>query len=242
MKLTLDIGNTQIKFGVFNKEDIVYSSYFNDFENIENKFKKIKQFNPEICIISSVVPSLTLKYENQIKDFFNIDTFIINAENCKIKLDVTKPETVGADRICNVAAVKNIYNNPSIIVDFGTATTYDVVNRRGAFIGGAIAPGIKTSAEYLISKAALLKDTDLKFPKNIIGKNTKENIQAGIMFGAVDQVEGMITRLNTETKLNNQIILTGGFSKLLSPKLKIPHTLDIDLTLKGMIFIYESNN
>ena len=134
MKLTLDIGNTQIKFGVFNKEGLVYSSYFNESDNIKNKFKKIKQFNPEICIISSVVPSLTLKYENQIKDFFNIDTFIINAENCKIKLDVTKPETVGADRICNVAAVKNIYNNPSIIVDFGTANTYDVVNRRGAFI------------------------------------------------------------------------------------------------------------
>ena len=189
-----------------------------------------------------MVPSLTLKYENQIKDFFNIDTFIINAENCKIKLEVTKPETVGADRICNVAAVKKIYNNPSIIVDFGTATTYDVVNKKGAFIGGAIAPGIKPSAEYLISKAALLKDTDLKFPKNIIGKNTKENIQAGIMFGAVEQVEGMITRLNTETKQNNQIILTGGFSKLLSPKLKISHTVDINLTLKGMIFIYESNN
>ena len=115
-------------------------------------------------------------------------------------------------------------------------------NENGDFIGGAIAPGIKTSAEYLISKAALLNDIDLKFPKNIIGKDTKENIQSGIMYGAIDQVEGMIKRINNETKINNHIILTGGFSKLLSPKLKINHTLDMDLTLKGMIFIYESNN
>ena len=157
-------------------------------------------------------------------------------------MNVPAPETVGADRICNIAASLKLYKNPVIIVDFGTATTYDVVNKNGYFIGGAIAPGIKTSAQYLISKAALLNDTDLKFPKKIIGKDTKENIQSGIMYGAIDQVEGMIKRINNETKINNHIILTGGFSKLLSPKLKINHTLDIDLTLKGMIFIYESNN
>ena len=242
MRLTLDIGNTQIKFGIFDKMNLVYSSYFNDSDNIVDEFGKIKKFNPEVGIISSVVPPLTLKYKKQIRDFLNIDTFIIDYKNCKMKLDVTVPNTVGIDRICNVAAVKNIYPTPTIIVDFGTATTYDVVNKNGYFIGGAIAPGIKTSAAYLISKAALLNDTDLKFPKNIIGKDTKENIQSGIMYGAIDQVEGMIKRINNETKINNHIILTGGFSKLLSPKLKINHTLDIDLTLKGMIFIYESNN
>ena len=242
MKLTLDIGNTQIKIGVFNQMNLVYSSYFNDAGNITNEFKKIKNLKPKTGIISSVVPSLTIKYKNKIKDILNIDTFIINHENCKINLNVSKPSTVGVDRICNVAAVKKIYSYPAIIIDFGTATTYDVINHKGDFDGGAIAPGIKTSAQYLISKAALLNDTDLKFPKNIIGKDTKENIQSGIMYGAIDQIEGMIKRINTVSKVKNTIILTGGFSKLLSPKLKINHTLDMDLTLKGMMFIYDTNN
>ena len=242
MKLTVDIGNTQIKFGVFDKMKLVYSSYLSNSDDILNTFKEIKTFNPTIGIISSVVPKLTLKYKNKIEAFFAISTFIISYKNCKIKLSVPEPKTVGIDRICNVAAVNKLYNMPTIIIDFGTATTYDVINKNGDFIGGVISPGVKTSAEYLIAKAALLNEADLVFPKNTIGKDTKENIQSGIMHGAIDQVQGMIIRINNETKINNLIILTGGFSKLLSPKLETHHTLDMDLTLKGMIFINESNN
>ena len=149
---------------------------------------------------------------------------------------------MGCDRICNVAATIQLYNIPAIIVDFGTATTYDVVTHKSDFIGGVIAPGVKTSAEYLIQKAALLNNAELVFPENIIGENTTENIQSGIMYGAVDQIEGMVKRINKETQTNNNIILTGGFSKIIDPHLSIHHIHDIDLTLKGMILINESNS
>ena len=128
-----------------------------------------------------------------------------------------------------------------IIVDFGTATTYDVINNN-EFLGGAIGAGIETSADYLINNAALLSKTDLKFPDNVIGTDTKENIQSGIMFGAIDQVEGMIKRIIKEQNDNYTIILTGGFSKLLSPYLSIKHILDMDLTLKGIYYIDDANS
>ena len=127
-----------------------------------------------------------------------------------------------------------------IIIDFGTAITYDVINNNHEFIGGVIAPGIETSSEYLISKAALLSSTDLKFPQKAIGITTTENIQSGIMFGAIDQVNGMIKRIEKETRLKYDIILTGGISKILSLHFTQKHILDADLTLKGMFFIYKS--
>ena len=242
MKIAIDIGNTQIKIGVFDDKKIIYNSNFNNEDEISKHLQNIKKLRPKISIISSVVPILTKKYEKIIKENFRIESFIINHRNCNINLNVPKPETVGADRICNVAATLKLYTKPSLIIDFGTATTYDVVNNQKSFIGGVIAPGIKTSGEFLIQKAALLNKTALIFPKKVIGENTEENIQSGIMYGAIDQIEGMIHRINNETQIKNNIILTGGFSKLISPKLSIKHTIDTDLTLKGMLFIYESNN
>ena len=242
MKFALDIGNTQTKLGIFNNLELIHSDYFNDNKKIEEKIKRIKEFKPSTVIISSVVPILTEKYKKVIFEILNINAFIINNKNCNVNLKVQKPETVGADRICNVMATIKIHKSPAIIIDFGTATTYDVINKNNEFIGGVISPGIKTSSQYLIQKAALLNKTKFTFPEKVIGKNTEENIQSGIMFGAIDQIEGMIKRINNETKTKNNIILTGGFSKLISPKLSINHINDINLTLKGMIFIYESNN
>ena len=133
-----------------------------------------------------------------------------------------------------------MHKPPCIIIDFGTAITYDVIYNNYEFIGGVIAPGVETSADYLISKAALLSPTDLKFPKNVIGITTMENIQSGIMFGAIDQVNGMINRIENETGLKYDIILTGGISKTLSLHFTKKHFLDVNLTLKGMLFIYKS--
>ena len=203
MKLTIDIGNTQIKFGIFDKLELVNSIYYNGNDDIYKILKSIKKHHFSQSIISSVVPELTLQYKKAVFEVFNIDSLIINNKNCKINLNVPHPETVGSDRICNVAAALKLYNIPAIIIDFGTATTYDVINKEGNFIGGVIAPGVKTSAEYLIKKAALLSDTELAFPEKVIGKNTNENIQSGIMYGAVDQLKGMINRINNETNIKN---------------------------------------
>ena len=242
MKLALDIGNTQIKLGIFEHLKLIHTECFQHNDNQNINLNYIKKFKPTVSIISSVVPNLTDKYVKNIYNIFGLDSLIVDNENCHIDLKVPEPNTVGADRICNVVATIKIYNKPAIVIDFGTATTYDVINKNGQFIGGIIAPGIKTSSQYLIEKAALLDYVDFEFPKKVIGKNTEDNIKSGIMFGAIDQIERMIKRINNETKQNNNIILTGGFSKLISPKISLEHTCDIDLTLKGMILIHESNN
>ena len=241
MILTIDIGNTKIKFGIFKEFSPFKIFNFDSSLNISDKFKKIKKYKIDTIIISSVVPEITSLYQQYIKNHFNFIPLIIKHTNCNIKLNVEKPQTVGADRICNVAATLKLYNAPAIVIDFGTATTFDIINKNQEFIGGIISPGVETSAHYLMKKADLLSTTSLAFPKNVIGKNTKTNLQSGIMFGAVDQVNGMIERINNETNENNKIILTGGFSKILAPHLNSANILDMHLTLKGMIFIYESN-
>ena len=242
MKLALDIGNTQIKLGIFEHLKLIHTECFQHDDNQNINLNYIKKFKPTVSIISSVVPNLTDKYVKNIYNILGLDSLIVNNENCHLDLKVHEPNTVGADRICNVIATIKIYNKPAIVIDFGTATTYDVINKNGQFIGGIIAPGIKTSSQYLIEKAALLDYVDFEFPEKVIGKNTEDNIKSGIMFGAIDQIEGMIKRINNETRQNNNIILTGCFSKLISPKISLEHTCDIDLTLKGMILIHESNN
>ena len=239
MKLAVDIGNTSITCGIFKNQNIIRNMHFNTIEELItgtniSQFKKI--------IISSVVPQLTEDIQKKINEIFTGDLIFINHKNYSLKLNVPNPRSIGNDRLCNIFAAVSIYKTPSIIIDFGTATTYDVINKNNEFIGGAIGSGVETSANYLITKAALLSKTDLQFPKNTIGINTKENIQSGIMFGAIDQVEGMVKRIQNERADNYQVIITGGLSKLLSPNLSIKHILDMDLTLKGMIYIDESNS
>jgi len=239
MKLAVDIGNTSITCGIFKNQDIIKNLHFKTIEELIaetniSKFKKI--------IISSVVPQLTENIQKQINEIFTGDLIFINHQNYSLKLNVPNPQSIGNDRLCNIFATVSIYKTPSIIIDFGTATTYDVINKNNEFIGGAIGSGVETSANYLINKAALLSETDLQFPKNAIGINTKENIQSGIMFGAIDQVEGMVKRIQNERADNYQVIITGGLSKLFSPNLSIEHTLDMDLTLKGIIYIDEANS
>ena len=237
MKLAIDIGNTSTTCGVFEdsklikKFDIASPKFLQDIFNNQN-------ITIDKTIISSVVPTLTRDYKKIIENQYSCSVFIINHKNSNLILKVKQPETVGSDRLCNIYATIKLYQVPAIIVDFGTATTFDVINSNQEFIGGSIAAGVETSANYLIDKAALLPKTLLKFPAHSIGIDTQENIQSGIMFGAIDQVEGMIKRISKETKTNYNIILSGGFSKLLSSHLSINHFLDIDLTLKGMIYIY----
>jgi len=242
MKLAIDIGNTTISIGLFDHYDIIKKTHFLSINEFYLFLDSINNYNIESVIISSVVPELTDAYQNLLVESYQYPVFVINYKTTDLLLHVSKPETVGVDRLCNIFAVKKDYSVPSIIVDFGTATTFDVINSEGIFIGGAIATGIETSAKYLINKAALLSETNLVFPDNVIGIDTTTNIQSGVMFGAVGQVEGMIQRIQEETEINYSIFLTGGFSKLISPKLKLHHTVDIDLTLKGIIYIYEHNN
>lgn len=236
MLIAIDIGNTNVTIGCFKTENLrsIYRIESNIPANIGLSNLELKYVTD--IIISSVVPKQTVDYTKQCKKLYNINSFIIKHDNVDgLILEVDEPNTVGADRICNVIGAKKQFNSPCIIVDFGTATTYDVVDERGAFIGGAIAPGIDVSANYLYQKAALLRDTAFQFPEFAVGKNTETNLQSGIMFGAVDEVEGMIKRIKNEMKwVACDVILTGGFSTIISSGISFKHHVEPNLTLIGM--------
>jgi len=170
---------------------------------------------------------------------FKIDPVLISAElDLGIKILYDVPTTVGADRLCNAVAGYTKYGGPIIVVDFGTATTYDVVSEKGEYLGGVIAPGIETSAAELHRRAAKLPKIELHFPKDVIGRNTVSSMQSGIMYGAVDAMEGMIKRIKNVIGQHAKVIATGGLAKTI-----IKHTNSIDfyeptLVLDGIYIIY----
>ena len=239
--LSIDIGNTSIsycniqnnKLGELNRESNI-DNLFKIFSNHESK-------NIDLVLICSVVPKQTSSIVKYFKSS-NVNTFEIDYKLNYIKLLVDSPSEVGNDRICNVAAVKKIYESPSIIIDFGTDTTYDITDVDGNFIGGAIAPGIDVSANYLIEKTALLKKTIYQFPKNIIGKNTQENIQSGVMHGGLESVKGMIKLIKSQMNVELNVIITGGFGEIISKHLDIKHDYIEKLTIKGMLDIFNSSS
>jgi len=238
-KLAIDIGNTFIKCGVFENNKIVDRASIKSTKELMGLLTKHSVSQTVIC---SVVPQKNKEFVNYLKKHTQAPVQNIHYKKTHLKLNVEEPESVGNDRLCNVFGALQLYSSPLIIIDFGTATTYDVVNKKNEFIGGIIAPGVETSTKNLISKAALLKNIDLVFPSSVIGNNTTNNIQSGIMFGAVAQVEGLVKKIQLESNTHHTLILTGGFSKLISPHLNIDHVLEIDLTLKGMFYINEFLN
>ena len=244
MLLAIDIGNTNITVGIIENQKIIAIHRIESDYSADLGLNNLNLIGIKSAIISSVVPMQTESYQTACERLFNFSPFIVKHNNVnKVKLDVEKPSSVGADRICNVVAANHKYPNSKIIVDFGTATTYDVINKNEDFIGGAIAPGIDISANYLYNKAALLRDTAFQFPKNVVGRNTETNLQSGIMFGAVDAVKGMVNRIKNEMKWRDcEIILTGGFSTVISPGLSIKHHVEPFLTLFGMEIIFNENN
>jgi len=194
---------------------------------------------PEHIAVCSVVPEKNKLIQ---KNKLNIDPFYINHKNSILKLNIDTPSEVGADRIANCYAAFNEYKKQSIVIDFGSATTFDVINSQGEFIGGAICPGMDTAAKNLINKAALLDNIPFIFPKNVIGKNTTENLQSGILNGTINMVTGMINQIKNELQENDiKIFITGGFGKLISENLKIKHTFNSNLTILGVAKIYLVN-
>ena len=239
MNLCIDIGNTSIAYSIWDGKQ------FASIQRISTAEHKIEVPNINLLnsiAISSVVPNLTNYYSNYFNEI-GFQPFVVTYDNCKINLDVDHPKEVGPDRICNAFGAHKKYGSPCIVIDFGSATTYDIINENGDFIGGAIAPGIDVSANYLIKKAALLNETIFQFPKHVIGKNTNTNLQSGIMYGGLDSVHGMINRIMNE--MNNtaiKVVLTGGFSVLISEHLEIKHILDETITLYGLQSILSANH
>ena len=152
MKLAIDIGNTSTTIGLFDNHNLIKKNHFDSTKDFLVFLNTIKNYKIQQTIISSVVPKLTKKYSKILNDTYGFNPFIINYKHTNLSTKVSEPETIGVDRLCNMFALKIDYSTPAIIIDFGTATTYDVINQNGEFLGGAIATGVELSAKYLIEK------------------------------------------------------------------------------------------
>ena len=256
MLLLIDCGNTNIVFAIAQNDRILKKWRINTYPKrtadeyyvwliklleIEN----INLLSISDCIIASVVPDALFSLLNFNKEYLKIEPFIVGENNLKIGIDINidNPSEAGADRIVNAVAVKKFYNKPSIVIDFGTATTFDIVSKSGSYEGGIIAPGVNLSLEALYMAASRLPRIKVDNTKNInvVGKNTKDSMYSGIYWGYISLIEGLVKRINEEKNFNYYVIATGGLSNLFSKNCSIIEKVDNELTLNGLIHIYNIN-
>lgn len=254
MLLAIDLGNTNIKYGVFDGEKLVAS--FRVSSRISRTADEygsvlvglltnsgISKADITGIIFSSVIPALNYTICHMCEFFFGISPIIVGPgikTGLNVKAD--NPKEVGADIIVNSVSAYTKYGGPVVVIDFGTATTFDVINEKGELLGVVIAPGIKTSLEGLATKTAQLPMVELDAPKTVIGKNTKHCMQAGIIFGFAGLVENIIKNIKKELKLNEiKVIATGGLGEIIAKETRSISLVDRTLTLDGLKTIYELN-
>jgi type III pantothenate kinase len=249
MLLALDIGNTEITAGLLRGDALLASWRMtttadrtpDEWSAAIGGFLLQKGHSPNevrACCYASVVPPVTGPLAEGVERATGCTPAAIDARSrLPIRLDVDEPNAVGADRVVNVLAAVQRYASDVIVVDFGTATTFDCVTADGTFIGGVIMPGLRTSADQLTRKAAKLTATELNPPTRAIARNTDENIRAGVLFGTADAVDGMVRRLRAEWPGGRvpRVVATGGLAVVVAPLSATIETVDRDLTLHGLM-------
>jgi type III pantothenate kinase len=253
MLLTIDIGNTHTVAGLFkNKELLQHWRISSNLARTEDEVGPILIFLFEKegfkiseiqgVAISSVVPDLTPIYMLLAKRYFKVQPLIINYKT-KLGLEIKyhEPSQVGADRLCNAVAGIEKYGKPLIVLDFGTATTFDCIDRNGDYLGGIISPGIDTSIKSLHLKAAKLPLVEQNFPKDIIGRSTEESIQSGIMFGILFMLEALIREIKKQLGDETKVVATGGLAKKIAKRSNSINFIDPYLSLDGIASIYYMN-
>ncbi|MCI8370337.1 MAG: type III pantothenate kinase [Clostridia bacterium] len=255
MIICLDVGNTNIKYAVYDGEEIklsfrVATEYKKTSDEYGGQLISILANNglqaSDITggIISSVVPQLDYTLERTCLTYLKIKPLVL-APGLKtgLNLKVDNAKEVGADRVVNnVSAVKK-YGFPLIIVDFGTATTFNVINEKGDFVGGVIAPGIKGSLDSLVNGTAKLPRVEIERPAAVIGKNTVTNMQAGIFYGFAGLVEYIVKKIKREMKSTEiKVVATGGFSEIIAKEISCIDIVDKLLTLDGLKYLYNLNS
>jgi type III pantothenate kinase len=195
---------------------------------------------PDAAVLCSVVPALTLAWAEALASWTGRPAVEVNPETARsLPIRYHDPAVVGADRIANAIAARDLYGTPAIVVDLGTATTFDCVSKAGEYLGGAIAPGVGLSAEALFQRAARLPRVELRRPTRALGRNTEESLQAGVLWGAAGLVDGLVRRLAREMKGRPQVIATGGWAKTVGPLCATVKKVDETLTLQGMRILWE---
>ena len=253
MLLAIDIGNTNIILGVFEGEELratwriatgihrMPDEYAALILNLLHH-KSLDISDIDKVALCSVVPPLTTHFEELSQQYFNTSPLVVGAGvKTGVRIRMDNPREVGADRIVNAAATHHLYDGPTIIVDLGTATTFDTVSREGDYLGGAIAPGINIAAESLFARAAALPRVELLRPENAIGTNTISAMQSGLFFGYVGLVEGIVARIQQELLEKAKVVATGGYARLIAKETPVIEIVNPDLTLIGLRLIYMMN-
>lgn len=256
MLLVIDIGNTNIVLGIYKDEELIYDWRISTdkekttdeyglmlLQILNNTNLKIEDISD--IIISSVVPTVMDILPEVCIKYFKIDPIVIGP-GVKTGMNILydNPKEVGADRIVNGVAAYKKYGGPLIVVDLGTAITFDVINEKGDYLGGVITPGIKISADALFMRASKLPKVEITKPEKVIGKNTVNSIQSGLVHGYVGLIDYIIEKIAEELELEMNeitIVATGGFSKVISSESKYIQKMDQMLTLEGLRIIYERN-
>ena len=251
--IAVDIGNTETTVGIGSKDN--WDSYrfttrdtntpdellalFNSTFQIKSEVKK----DIEGAIICSVVPQATNSFSEAIHKFLNLEPVIVGPGiKTGLKVNIDNPKELGPDRIANSVAGYLITETDTVVIDLGTATTFDVVSKNKEYLGGSIAPGIKISLDALTLKTASLKSVELDTPNKVIGKNTYEAIQSGLIMGHASMIDSMVEKIILEIDIEPKIILTGGLSKVVQPILNVNVEYIENLTLVGLEEIFKLNN
>ena len=255
MILALDVGNTNITCGVFDKDKIVGSfrittkiprtsdEYGMMLRNLLEQ-NELSSGDINDAIICSVVPNIMHSLQSALIKYFDIVPIVVEAGiRTGIRIVTPNPQQIGADRIVDAVAAYELYGGPVLVIDFGTATTYDFVDGSGAFLGGITAPGIRISAKALWEDAAKLPEIEIKKPDNVLGKETITSMQSGLVYGQIGQTEYIIDKVKEETGCTDMnVVVTGGLGRIIANETSKVDEYDPNLTLKGIYLVYKKQN
>lgn len=254
MLLTVDVGNTNITYGCFEGQELICTfrmttkmartsdEYGVALVELLRNFK----INPDVLegvIVASVVPAVMHSLVSCIKKYLNKTPLIVGPGlKTGIRIITENPKELGADRVVDAVAAFEKYGGPILVLDFGTATTYDLVNDKGEFVAGITAPGVRICASALTEKTAKLPEIEIKRPESILGQNTVQSMQAGLVYGQIGQTEYIIKKVKEETGFDNlKVVATGGLGSLISKETETIDIYDSTLTLEGLRLIYYKN-
>ena len=253
MLCAIDIGNTNITFGLYRGETLgpcwrirtIHEKMPDEYGMLLDQLFCHQGYRPDQVtgiVIASVVPPLTPVFVQACQDYLGKSPLVVDAGvRTGVRIRYDNPREVGADRVVDAAAVRSLYGTPACVVDFGTATTFDAISAEGDYLGGAIAPGIGIAAQALFERTAKLPRVELTRPPSVIGRNTPHSMQAGLLYGYVGLVEGMVARFRVELGPEMKVIATGGLASLIAAETDVIDVVDPWLTLAGLRLIWDLN-
>jgi len=253
MLLAIDIGNTLVAFGLYREEEFIANwqvateatktadEYAVLLTNLLAQ-RGLQLAQVRAGIISCVVPPLLATFQQLYQRYLGVEPLVVGpGVRTGVRIRYEDPREVGADRVANALAVRRLYSTPAIVIDFSTAIIFDAISAEGDYLGGAIAPGLELAADALFRFAARLPRVELVPPQGAIGRNNVASIQSGLIYGYVGLVEGMIARFQKELGGGARVIATGPLAEAMATHIPAIHSVDPNLTLKGLKFIYDMN-